>query len=47
MMGAEVGKVFLWEGWLRHEVSMDMAEEDRRSVSFKCGWGLLHACKCG
>ena len=35
----EVGEVLLWESWLRHEVPMNMAEEDRISVSFNYGWG--------
>ena len=35
----EVGDVLLWESWLRHEVPMNMAEEDRISVSFNYGWG--------
>jgi uncharacterized protein (TIGR02466 family) len=35
----EVGDVLLWESWLRHEVPMNMAEEDRMSVSFNYGWG--------
>ncbi|HHS89308.1 MAG TPA: hypothetical protein ENJ26_02950 [Rhodobacteraceae bacterium] len=35
----EVGDVLLWESWLRHEVPMNMAEEDRVSVSFNYGWG--------
>jgi uncharacterized protein (TIGR02466 family) len=35
----EVGDVLLWESWLRHEVPMNMAEEDRMSVSFNFGWG--------
>ena len=34
----EVGEVLLWESWLRHEVPMNMAEEDRVSVSFNYGW---------
>ncbi len=33
-----VGDVLLWESWLRHEVPMNMAEEDRISVSFNYGW---------
>ncbi|NCO22020.1 MAG: hypothetical protein GW905_08490 [Rhodobacterales bacterium] len=33
------GDVLLWESWLRHEVPMNMAEEDRISVSFNYGWG--------
>jgi uncharacterized protein (TIGR02466 family) len=28
------GTVLLWESWLRHEVPVNMAEEDRISVSF-------------
>ena len=32
------GDVLLWESWLRHEVPMNMAEEDRISVSFNYGW---------
>ena len=34
-----VGDVLLWESWLRHEVPMNMTEEDRISVSFNYGWG--------
>lgn len=35
-----VGDVLLWESWLRHEVPMNMAEEDERiSVSFNYSWG--------
>jgi len=34
-----VGDVLLWESWLRHEVPMNMSEEDRISVSFNYGWG--------
>ena len=33
-----VGDVMLWESWLRHEVPMNMAEDDRISVSFNYGW---------
>ena len=33
-----VGDVLLWESWLRHEVPMNMAEEDRITVSFNYGW---------
>ena len=32
------GDVLLWESWLRHEVPMNMSEEDRISVSFNYGW---------
>lgn len=34
----EVGEVILWESWLRHEVPMNMAEDDRISVSFNYNW---------
>ncbi|MCA0922690.1 2OG-Fe(II) oxygenase family protein [Pseudooceanicola nanhaiensis] len=34
-----VGDVLLWESWLRHEVPMNMTEEDRISVSFNYSWG--------
>ena len=33
-----VGDVLLWESWLRHEVPMNMSEEERVSVSFNYGW---------
>jgi uncharacterized protein (TIGR02466 family) len=34
-----VGEVLLWESWLRHEVPMNMAEEEERiSVSFNYKW---------
>ena len=33
-----VGDVLLWESWLRHEVPMNMAEEERISVSFNYSW---------
>ena len=33
------GDVLLWESWLRHEVPMNMAEEDRVTVSFNYRWG--------
>ncbi len=35
----EVGDVLMWESWLRHEVPMNMAEDDRISVSFNYKWG--------
>lgn len=35
----KVGDVLLWESWLRHEVPMNMAEEERISVSFNYRWG--------
>ncbi len=34
----EIGDVLLWESWLRHEVPMNMAEEERISVSFNYSW---------
>ena len=34
----EVGDVLLWESWLRHEVPMNMSEDDRISVSFNYSW---------
>ena len=34
----DVGDVLLWESWLRHEVPMNMAEDDRISVSFNYAW---------
>jgi len=33
-----VGDVMLWESWLRHEVPMNMAEDERISVSFNYRW---------
>ncbi len=35
----QVGDVLLWESWLRHEVPLNMAEEERVSVSFNYSWG--------
>ncbi|UWR22973.1 2OG-Fe(II) oxygenase family protein [Sulfitobacter sp. S190] len=35
----EPGEVLLWESWLRHEVPMNMSEDDRISVSFNYAWG--------
>ena len=34
----EAGDVLLWESWLRHEVPMNMIEDDRVSVSFNYAW---------
>ena len=34
----KVGEVLLWESWLRHEVPINMANEERISVSFNYGW---------
>ncbi len=33
-----IGDVLLWESWLRHEVPMNMSEDDRISVSFNYRW---------
>lgn len=33
-----VGDVLMWESWLRHEVPMNMSEDDRISVSFNYAW---------
>ena len=33
-----VGDILLWESWLRHEVPMNMAQEERISVSFNYSW---------
>ncbi|NRB03686.1 MAG: hypothetical protein HRU30_10535 [Rhodobacteraceae bacterium] len=33
-----VGDVLLWESWLRHEVPMNMTEDERISVSFNYAW---------
>jgi uncharacterized protein (TIGR02466 family) len=30
----EVGDVLLWESWLRHEVPMNMSDDERISISF-------------
>ena len=35
----KVGDVLLWESWLRHEVPMNTAEDERISVSFNYNWG--------
>lgn len=35
----QAGEVVLWESWLRHEVALHDAEEDRISVSFNYRWG--------
>jgi len=34
----EPGDVLLWESWLRHEVPLNMADEERISVSFNYSW---------
>ena len=35
----EPGEVLLWESWLRHEVPVNLAEDERISVSFNYSWG--------
>jgi uncharacterized protein (TIGR02466 family) len=35
----QAGEVVLWESWLRHEVPLHDAQEDRISVSFNYRWG--------
>ena len=35
----KVGDVLLWESWLRHEVPLNMADDERISISFNYGWG--------
>jgi uncharacterized protein (TIGR02466 family) len=37
-MKPQPGDVLLWESWLRHEVPMNLSEEDRISVSFNYRW---------
>jgi len=37
--GPKAGDVLMWESWLRHEVPMNMDEDDRISVSFNYAWG--------
>ena len=37
-MKPDVGEVLLWESWLRHEVPMNMSEDERISVSFNYRW---------
>jgi uncharacterized protein (TIGR02466 family) len=34
----EAGEVLLWESWLRHEVALNQADDDRISVSFNYNW---------
>jgi uncharacterized protein (TIGR02466 family) len=34
----QVGDVLMWESWLRHEVPMTLAEDERISVSFNYKW---------
>ena len=34
----KIGDVLLWESWLRHEVPMNVAEEERVSGSFNYAW---------
>ncbi|ABG31052.1 hypothetical protein CEP88_17000 [Roseobacter denitrificans] len=34
----EPGDVLLWESWLRHEVPVNMSEDERISISFNYSW---------
>ncbi|MEL7100666.1 MAG: TIGR02466 family protein [Pseudomonadota bacterium] len=34
----EPGEILLWESWLRHEVPMNMSEDERLTVSFNYKW---------
>jgi uncharacterized protein (TIGR02466 family) len=34
----QAGSVLLWESWLRHEVPVNLSEEERISVSFNYRW---------
>jgi uncharacterized protein (TIGR02466 family) len=34
----QAGEVLLWESWLRHEVPVNQAEDERISVSFNYSW---------
>jgi len=34
-----VGEVLLWESWLRHDVPLNLSDDERISVSFNYGWG--------
>ena len=34
----QVGDILLWESWLRHEVMLNQADEERVSVSFNYKW---------
>ena len=38
-LSPDPGEVLLWESWLRHEVPMNRADDDRISVSFNYHWG--------
>ena len=35
----KVGDVLLWESWLRHEVPVNTAGDERISISFNYSWG--------
>ncbi len=34
----QAGEILLWESWLRHEVPMNLAEDERISISFNYAW---------
>ncbi len=35
----KAGNIILWESWLRHEVPMNLSNEERVSISFNYSWG--------
>ncbi len=37
-MVPKAGTLLLWESWLRHEVTLNRAEEERISISFNYAW---------
>jgi uncharacterized protein (TIGR02466 family) len=37
-LAPQPGTVLLWESWLRHEVPLNEADEDRISISFNYAW---------
>jgi uncharacterized protein (TIGR02466 family) len=38
-LAPQAGDVLLWESWLRHEVPMNMSDDERISISFNYSWG--------
>ena len=35
----KVGNLILWESWLRHEVPINLSDQERVSISFNYSWG--------
>ena len=35
----KVGNLLLWESWLRHEVPINLSDQERVSISFNYSWG--------